>query len=265
MEHQGNPQAIQISQAHLQVLSACPRKFQYIFLDQLAMLQLPEVTERQQLGTQFHQLMQQQALGLEIEPFLQVNPQLQQWFTRYQQNPPPLIVGKQSSEVTLMLPFAGFVLIGVYDLLIEAETEVQIIDWKTYQRTPKRNTLQQQWQTKLYPFLLAESRQYPPEQISMTYWFTAQNPGRKNWMTFSYSNALHTTIWAELQSLLFSLKDWLATYQHQQAHFPQVDKRLNYCFSEKTQCSFVHHCQRSKPDTSWMALADIDAIAEIPL
>jgi hypothetical protein len=265
MEHQGNLQAIQLSQAHLQVLSTCPRKFQYIFLDQLAMPQLPEVAERQQLGTQFHQLMQQQALGLEIESLLQANPQLQQWFTRYQQNPPPMIEGKQSSEVVLMLPFAGFVLIGVYDLLIEGETEVQIIDWKTYQRTPKRKILQQQWQTKLYPFLLAEARQYPPEQISMTYWFTEQGSAKKNWMTFAYSSSSHTAIRTELQSLLLSLQSWLETYQTQQDHFPQVDKQLNHCFSEKTQCSFIHHCQRSKPDTTWIELTDIDAIEEIPI
>jgi hypothetical protein len=265
MEDQGQLQGIQLSQAHLQALSYCPRKFQYIFLDQLAMPQLPEVSERQQLGTQFHQLMQQQALGLDIQPFLQANPQLQQWFTLYQQNPPPMLSGTQSSEVILMLPLAGFVLIGVYDLLIETKTELQIIDWKTYQQVPKRKVLQQQWQTKLYPFLLSEARQYAPEQISMTYWFTEQNKAKKSWMTFPYSAKMHNEIWTELESLLSSFQGWLDSYQSQQTHFPQVDIQLNHCFSEKTQCSFIHHCQRNQPDTTWIQFTDIDAIAEIPL
>jgi hypothetical protein len=258
--------SIQLSQAHLQSLSYCPRKFQYIFLDQLAMPQLPAIAERQQLGAQFHQLIQQQSLNLDIQPLLQENAQLQQWFEIFRKNPPPMITGEHLHEHSLRLPFAGFVLIAVYDLIIQGETDLQIIDWKTHQTKPQPKLLAQQWQSKLYPFLLAESKHYPPDRISMTYWFTEQVTTKKqNWITLPYSTAEHEATRRELESLLSPFRAWLDAYKSQQKDFPQVEDLHNHCFSPQGQCPFIYHCQRNPQDAAWTRLTDIEAIAEIPL
>ena len=48
-----------LSQQHLNLLSLCPRKFQYTYLDQLVSPVSPDDEERIAWGNQFHLLMQQ--------------------------------------------------------------------------------------------------------------------------------------------------------------------------------------------------------------
>jgi ATP-dependent exoDNAse (exonuclease V) beta subunit len=55
----------------------------------------------------------------------------------------------------------------IYDLLIEAEDNAQILDWKTYPQPKEQNRLAKDWQTRLYLYVLAETSDYLPEQISM--------------------------------------------------------------------------------------------------
>jgi hypothetical protein len=52
-----------------------------------------------------------------------------------------------------------------------ADDLAQILDWKTYPKPQNRRWVEQNWQTLLYPYVLAETSDYLPEQISMTYWF----------------------------------------------------------------------------------------------
>ena len=58
---------IRLSQAQLNTLEACPRLFQHLHLDQLGSPVPPEQQESLTWGSQFHLLMQQQALGLPVE------------------------------------------------------------------------------------------------------------------------------------------------------------------------------------------------------
>jgi PD-(D/E)XK nuclease superfamily len=74
---------LQLSQGHLQILETCPRKFQSVFLDNLTFPQPSLASEKQALGKQFHQLMQQRELGLEIQPLLDDSPKLQGWFQHF--------------------------------------------------------------------------------------------------------------------------------------------------------------------------------------
>ncbi|NJN75919.1 MAG: PD-(D/E)XK nuclease family protein [Synechococcaceae cyanobacterium RL_1_2] len=65
-----SPPYLRLAQSHLQVLSLCPPKFAQIYLHQLGTLNDPAWQARAEWGTNFHLLMQQQELGLPLEPLL---------------------------------------------------------------------------------------------------------------------------------------------------------------------------------------------------
>jgi hypothetical protein len=257
-----------LSQAHLQHLETCPRKFQYGVIEQLNWPQAYFDLEPRKLGLQFHQLIQQQEFGLDIQPLLQENSQLQQWLEQLQEAPPPLISGQRHSEQSRTLRLDEFVLVAVYDLLIEGQEQAQIIDWKTYRRPPQLETLQRQWQTRLYPFLLAETSAYTPDQISMGYWFTeplSTQGTSSHWITFPYSTVLHEETRLVLQGLLGQLREYLTDWTAGR-NLPQVPLAAGRCYSQTQRCPFIHYCQRSpEQTTNAVDLMDLAMIAEVPL
>ncbi|HEY9827636.1 MAG TPA: PD-(D/E)XK nuclease family protein [Stenomitos sp.] len=258
----------QLSQAHLQVLETCPRKFQYLFIDRLGWPSVAAQSEAQELGSQFHQLLQQQDLGLEILPLLEDNPQLQDWFERLRQFPPPLIEGRRQSECQYALPFEEFILVGVYDLLIQGTDRAQIVDWKTYRRPPRPEQLQQQWQSRLYPYILAECSDYQPEQISMLYWFAEPMQSETksvHWYNLPYSATLHENTRHTLSKLLDKLRQELQGLT-ESSDFSQVAV-LSECYGSGMDCPFVYHCEREKEEhlEDLEALLDFSTFTELSL
>ncbi len=250
-----------LSQTHLNLLTACPRKFQHVYLDQLGLPKLPEEEERQVLGTQFHKLMQQRELGLPITELIQAEPQLQRWFNAFTNSPPEMLMGDdlwsegdyRDSEHQRTLCWHNYVLTGIYDLLILRQQQAQILDWKTYARPQNPQWLQQNWQTRLYPFLLVETSDYRPEQISMTYWF-AESQGTEaepQSLTFAYSSDRHEQTRQDLNQILKSLTSWLQLYW-QGNPLPQVPIESGECRHHETNignsseswCRFAIRCQR---------------------
>jgi hypothetical protein len=128
--------------------------------------------------------------------------------------------------------------------------------------------LQKQWQTRLYPFLLAETSTYSPEQISMGYWFTEPLPTPNkpsHWITFPYSTARHEHTRTVLQGLLNQLRDYLADWARGYS-FPQVPLTSGQCYSQTQCCPFIHYCQRGPEHITHTAtLADLTVIADVPL
>ena len=60
---------IQLSQSHFSLLSLCPRKYQYTYLDQFFIpTVVSQKTEQEILGQQFHLIMQQYWMGLDVVP-----------------------------------------------------------------------------------------------------------------------------------------------------------------------------------------------------
>lgn len=255
------PQLFQLSQAHLNCLTTCPRKFQYIYLDQLNSPQPPEQQVRQERGARFHWLMQQQELGLRITPFLHQDCHLQRWFQAFTQAPPQMLAGERLSEHRQSLRWQNYLLVAVYDLLILGEQQAQILDWKTYPQPQNLRSLQASWQTRLYPFILVEATDYSPSQVTMTYWFAEANPqSQDHSLTLPYSEALHRQTRRDLAQILDQLTAWLQAHRQGQG-LPQVEISAGHCQGESP-CNFVIRCRRqpsSEPPVN------LDAIAEIPL
>jgi hypothetical protein len=263
---------LQLSQGHLQLLETCPRKFQSVFLDSLSLPQPSLASENQELGKQFHQLMQQRELGLDIQPLLDNSSTLQAWFQQFQNSPPPLMAGQfRQSEYPCTLALEGFTLTAVFDLLIVDGDRAQIADWKTYRRPLRPQLIEQHWQTRLYLFMAAEALGYAPHCISMVYWFAESLPEdhnpAPNWLSIPYSESLHQQTRATLVKLLTSLRGWMQDFTTKHQSFPQVALSAQQCWSNAQCCPFVTHCHRT-PNSAQIGAEDLTnlaAIAEVPM
>jgi len=232
-----------ISQAHLRHLQDCPRQFQYRYLNRLGLPNPLAPTPAQQLGREFHRLMQQHFHGLDIHPLLDTQPILQEWFQRFEDAPPPMITGTRYTEHRRSSALLGFTLVGIYDLVIFGSKGAQILDWKTYPQPPAQNTLAHHWQTRLYCYLLAATTHYRPDQISMTYWFAQETPPA-NFYTVRYSQLQHQQVEKDLRQQLQQLQHWLTNHANGQ-DLPQVPAEpiSEYCYT----CPFQQRCQRTPP------------------
>lgn len=256
---------MRLSQGHLNVLELCPRKFQHMYLEQLGSPNSPDQQERLAAGSRFHALMQQWEMGLPIEPFLQEDPQLRQWFHAFIAAAPQILQIHdpefRESEHLRMLEFQGHILTVVYDLLILTDREAQILDWKTYAK-PSKQDLSQSWQSRLYPFVLAETSDYAPEQISMTYWFFQAKGETVQSLKLPYSAKQHEETRQELTRSLNQFSQWLDRYTTEGEFFPQIVETAESCVD----CNFAIRCQRSAQDSvSLESFPNLAEIQEVPL
>ncbi|MBD2486236.1 PD-(D/E)XK nuclease family protein [Aulosira sp. FACHB-615] len=262
-----SPNLLRLSQGQLNLLERCPRQFQHTYLEQLNSPADPEHEERQTLGSRFHLLMQQREIGLPIDSLLQADAQLQKWMSAFANAAPDIVTPTtnnqifRESEHYRTLQVQDYLLTVIYDLLIADNQQAQILDWKTYPKPPDKRKLAQNWQTRLYMYVLAETSEYLPENISMTYWFV-QSEGRPQNIKYTYDNKQHQQTAKELNQLLNNLTTWLKLYQKGQP-FPQVIETSKIC----NYCQFAVRCQRiqSGEDTVIYPLVNIDNIQEVTL
>jgi hypothetical protein len=235
---------ISLSQGQLNILENCPRKFQHIYLDQLGIHIDPSQQERLNWGSRFHLLMQQRELGLPVELLVEEDQELQHWVTALVNAAQDVLTPKsetfREAEHCRTLNFKGYILTVIYDLLIEEENSAQILDWKTYPEPKDRQKLANDWQTRLYRFVLAETSDYAPEQISMTYWFVKSQPHPQS-LPFPYNRSQHEQTRKDLTMLLNQLTQWLVRYEDSGIAFPQVPLSAQKC----SDCNFAIRCQRT--------------------
>ncbi len=243
---------MRLSQGQLNLLERCPRQFQHTYLEQLSSPGNPEHQERQTWGSRFHLLMQQRELGLPITSLVEEDAQLQGWMTAFASAAPEILATNtnnqfRESEHCRTLQVQDYLLTVIYDLLIADDSSAQILDWKTYPKPQNRRWLELNWQTLLYPYVLAETSDYLPEQISMTYWFVQSEQPQS--LKFTYNNTQHQKTQEKLHDLLNKLTYWLQRYE--QGHpFPQVAVG-----SKCDSCQFATRCDRNTdsnlfPDTA---------------
>ncbi len=249
-------QLLRLSQGQLNLLERCPRQFQHIYLEKLNSPADPEREEHQNLGSRFHLLMQQREMGLPIDGFLQADPQLQTWMIAFANAAPEILTPTidsqtfRESEHYRTLQVENYLLTVVYDLLIADKQQAQIFDWKTYPKLPNKRKLEQNWQTRLYLYVLAETSDYLPENISMTYWFV-QSEGKPQSIKYNYDTAQHEKITKKLSQLLSKLTRWLERY-YQGEDFPQVSEGSKAC----EYCQFATRCNRLQTNTEQISAAN---------
>ncbi|MBG1269135.1 PD-(D/E)XK nuclease family protein [Nostoc sp. WHI] len=266
-------QLLRLSQGQLNLLEACPRKFQHTYLQQLSSPSNPEQEERQTLGSRFHMLMQQREMGLPIDSFLQADAQLQSWMAGFADAAPEILTPVsdnqtfRESEHYRTLQIQNYLLTVVYDLLIADNQQAQILDWKTYPKPPNQRKLESNWQTRLYLYVLAETSDYLPENISMTYWFV-QSEGKPQNIKFNYNTAKHIQTAKKLNHLLNQLTNSLERYQNNE-QFPQVVEGSKTC----DYCQFARRCYayggklrtQATEEPVKESLSNLDSILEVSL
>ncbi len=261
-EYLSQPHLLRLSQGQLNLLETCPRKFQHIYFDQLSSPTHPEQQERQIWGSRFHLLMQQRELGLPVESLVQEDTQLQRWVTALATAAPEILTPDpktfRQAEHCRTLIFQSFLLTVIYDLLIAGDQFAYILDWKTYLQPKDRRALEKDWQTRLYLYVLAETSDYLPEQISMTYWFV-QSQSLPQSLKFTYNTALHEQTRQNLTHLLTQLISWLQRYQDTGEDFPQVAESKGYC----SYCNFAVRCQRVPKNSALDNQDRLPSLAEI--
>jgi hypothetical protein len=201
---------IRLSQTHLNLLQTCPPQFQRVYLEQLTTPMSPQQQERMTWGSQFHLLMQQRELGLPIQALVSRQPALKKSLESFLANAPEIAnlqAGtRREAEHCRTLMVGEYLLTVIYDLLICYPQEAKIFDWKTYLKPETPEKLAQNWQTRLYLYILAETSDYAPEQLSMTYWFVRNHPQS---VTFTYSQPQHQQTQRDLNGLLGRLGHYL--------------------------------------------------------
>jgi hypothetical protein len=274
---------MRLSQGYLNLLETCPRKFQHSYLEQLSSPLSPEKQENLAWGKRFHLLMQQKELGLPVEHLLKADPPMWESFQAIAQAAPEIFLGQtlgkssqgfREAEHLRTLTIEDVLLTVIYDLLIADDSGAKIIDWKTYPRPQIRRKVADNWQTRLYLYVLAETTDYLPEQISMTYWFVQSAKDRDSEVNgkiyerspetqrlkFSYDRPQHEQTKQDLSQLLTRLQGWFKDYQLGQP-FPQVPESSKKCQS----CQFAVLCQRDRNfSKSGQEAIDYPTVAAIP-
>lgn len=209
--------------------------------------------------------MQQREMGLPIAPVLAEDAELQTCLEQLQSQAPelfnPVKEHFRQSEHGRSLVFNGYWFTVVYDLLRQWRDQAEIIDWKTYLNPKELVYLQQDWQTRLYLYVLVETTPLEPSQVAMVYWFVrARNPNtqalKPQQVHIPYSKAQHTQTQQDLERLTQQLTQLLVTSKP----FPQQPLSSPKC----DPCPFAIRCQRgdARP-TDAVELPSLDAIEEV--
>ena len=244
------PPDLRFTQSSLQDYTDCKRRFQLRYLDRLSWPALETepalVHERfMQLGARFHQLVQQHQLGLPPERLtrLVTDPDLTRWWDNYLAHAPNDLPAKRLTETALIAPVStaphtGHRLLAKYDLLAVEPGRAIIIDWKTSQpglKRPKRETLLNRMQTRVYRFLVVEagahlngSTPFQAEQVEMIYWY-AEYPDQP--YHFPYSTAEYES---DRETLTHLIEEIVLDYNRQTLEPHQFaltanEKHCNFC------------------------------------
>ncbi len=184
------PKGFDFSQSSLQDYIDCPYRFylRHILKAKWPALLVDEAIDfeqRSQAGARFHRLVQQYLIGIPEEYLTQTaasdsNREVITWWNDFLNYIPTHLSGKKYPETTLSTTLKEHRIIAKFDLLLISPetTSFTIFDWKTSKKLPRRSTLQDRVQTRLYLYLLTRSG-YPsipkaeidPDLVRMIYWF----------------------------------------------------------------------------------------------
>jgi len=179
------PDDFSYSQQNLQDYSDCRFRFLLKYIKKLdwpAVESEPVVLQeaRMELGQQFHRLVQQYFIGVDIETLSSSihSPELAAWWEVFLALKLNETDGEKHAEKMLSVPINGQRLLAKYDLLIvNTPGRFTIYDWKTSVYQQSRQNLFTRLQSRVYPYVLRQSIENSPAgesgspDIEMIYWF----------------------------------------------------------------------------------------------
>jgi CRISPR/Cas system-associated exonuclease Cas4 (RecB family) len=250
-------ESLTLSQNRLLAFLTCRRRFQLRYLVQLSWPNLPLIPQQRaavERGQKFHQLLERFFLDLPISEHDITDPQLRMWWKSFQEFILPLPPGRALPEFRLTVPIGRHFLTGRFDLVIinseDDQPVVHIYDWKTSRPRPAME-LQDDWQSKLYLAMMAESksaileksRMLTPDQIKLTYWYVTDPQTAR---TITYSREQHEQNWSEIEMLVAEIDSCLKIDQ-----WPLIDN-WSHCRS----CAYWAYCGRFEAGTPEKIMAE---------
>ncbi len=246
------------SQSGLQAFDRCRRRFFLRYVDELewpapvtdSEEQWEEATRRGQL---FHLLVQQSALGLDVEATVAArgDPVLAGWWGNYLQSAPRPGAGERVlSEVELSAAVGKFSAVAKFDRIVLPApgrgASISIIDWKTGGLRPRQAELQRSWQTAVYCYVFTEvggalidgagARSIDPGRLELQYWHAgfpdALEPIR-------YSEALHAEAGDRLRRTIAEISSLAQNGEPE--GFPRTEDRR-----ECRHCEYRSYCGRGR-------------------
>ncbi|MCB0169384.1 MAG: PD-(D/E)XK nuclease family protein [Anaerolineae bacterium] len=272
------PQSFPFSQSSLHDFETCPRRFKLRYLDRLRWpaVEAEPIVEAERLarlGQDFHRLVQQHLIGLEVETLTayltSAEDELRTWWQRYlAHRPEALATATLHPELTLSAPLRDYRLLARFDLLaVLPDGQFLIIDWKTSRQKPQREHLARRVQTRVYPYVLAQAgaafnqgQPIDPAAIKMIYWY-AQFPDAPE--QFDYSAQLFQRDEQFLSQLVEQIKhsDFPLVESHQPCHHCVY---RSYCNRGDSAGPLTELPPEAEPEAELDVLAlDWEQIAEI--
>jgi hypothetical protein len=190
------------SQSSLQDFTDCRKRFSLRYIQNVAWpaVQAEPVIEFErhiQRGDRFHRLAQQFLIGIPEDKLTHIaasdeDEHLLQWWEHFLDEIPERLSGQKLVEALVTAETGRHRLVAKYDLvLIQPDERIVIYDWKTSTHRPKRESLLERLQTRVYPYVLVKGgaavktkRAVPADRVEMVYWFA--EPGMPS-ETITYS------------------------------------------------------------------------------
>ena len=247
-------ETLTLSRYRLETFLACRRRFQLRYLQRMSWPAAPldERTElTRQRGEMFHRLMERHFLNLPAGPETAVDVEIRRWRSLFLNSGLEIPEGEAHPERSLTIPVGKHFLNGRFDLLVLHNNAAHIFDWKTG-HPRKEADLRQDWQTRLYLAMLAESgqalgQQLDPDQIAITYWYV-NDPAAPR--TIQYNRAWHAQNWTAIQAVVAQIDTAVA-----QDAWPLTEDWI-----QCRRCAYQTYCDRQEAGA---AIADdVEAAAE---
>jgi len=227
----------------------CALRFKLRYLDRLSYPAVEsepalENEKHQQDGEYFHRLLQQHLIGISAEQIARLanTPNLQRWWSNWQDFRSLQDFGNLYPEITLSASLGKYRLLAKYDLISVKEGRATICDSKTYRKRPRDEWLSARMQTRVYRTMLVKAgahlnngQPFEPGQIEMVYWFAdfPNEPAR-----FEYTSAQYKRDWDSLLKLADEVES--------ASSFPQTEDRQKCAF-----CTYRSYCERGIHAGDW--------------
>jgi RecB family exonuclease len=198
----------------------CPRRFELKYLlkqDWPAETSQPvlEFEHHLQLGNQFHQLAQRYLNGIPEKVLGDsiTDSDLAEWFQNFLAFYASLELAQTYTEFPVHFFIKGFEVKAVFDLLaVDRDGILNIFDWKTSLRLPRKDSLTSRMQTILYPLAVVEACadmipdfKLTPGAVRMTYLYVAHK--NQNVFQFDYSADQYDVGKGNIEGLIAEIKD----------------------------------------------------------
>jgi len=207
----GVPPGFAFSQSNLRDYLECRRRFQWRHLERRPWpaLRTPEAAAWEEAiarGRQFHLLLHQAAIGLDVsDQVTDAPPDVRRWWEAWIAHPlRDLPAARIFSELTVSVPVGDFALVARFDrLLLADDGRAMIVDWKTDTRVPAPSALAVHVQTIIYRYVLVEGapqvsggQPIEPGDVTLTYWY-AEQPAEP--IRLAYSDGQHRQARAQIR------------------------------------------------------------------